>query len=75
MHIIKVPTEAFNKRSPCRYKYYVISNAVTEFMKTPYEFIYGNTKYGNLIDRLLVLNKRYINKTGKWLNSVYNTTL
>ena len=42
-------------------------------MKSPYEFIYGKTRDGKPIDRLLVLNQRYINETGEWVNSVYNT--
>ena len=72
VHIVNVPTEAFNKRPPCRYKYCVFSDAVTEFMKSPFEFIYGNARDGNPIDRLLLLNTQYINKTGKELTSVYN---
>ena len=63
VHIVNVPTEAFNKRSPCRYKYCVISDGVKEFMRSPFEFIYCNT--GLIIDRLLVLNAQYINKEGR----------
>ena len=72
VHIVNVPTDAFNKRPVCRYKYCVFSDAVKEFMKSPYEFIYGNARDKKPIDRLLLLNTQYINKAGKELTSVYN---
>ena len=75
VHIVKVPTEAFNKRPLCHYKYCVFSDAVKEFMKSPFEFIYSNTsRDGNVIDRLLLLNMQYISKEGKELTSVYKMT-
>ena len=75
VHIVKVPDEAFNERSPCHYKYCVFSDAVKEFMRSSFEYIPGNTRDGRIINRLLVLNAQYINKAGKWLHSVYNFEL
>ena len=75
VHIVNVPTEAFNKRPVCHYKYCVFSDAVEEeFICSPFEFIYGNSRDGSIINRLLLLHTQYINKTGKGLTSVYNMT-
>ena len=65
MHTVEIPTGAY--RSPyCQYKYCVISDAVKEFMISPYEFIMGNTtRPGGIIDRLLSLNTNFIKKGGK----------
>ena len=59
MHIVEVPMEACKKGSPCRYKYCVISEAVNEFMISPFELISGTTKDGRtmIINRSLVLNE------------------
>ena len=74
VHIVNVPTEAFNKRTPCHYKYCVFSDAVEEFMYSPFEFIYASTRDGRIVDRLLLLHTQNINKAGKGLTSVYNMT-
>ena len=66
MHIVEIPTDAYNKHSPCRYKYSVFSDAVREkIMKTSFEFISGITKDGKIIDRLLVLDGQYVKKESK----------
>ena len=65
MLTVEVPTAAC--RYPyCQYKYCVISDAVKEFMISPYEFIMGyTTKPDHIINRLLSLNTQCIKKGGK----------
>ena len=64
MYTVEVPTDAY--RYPyCQYKYCVISDAVKEFMISPFEFIMGNTKDGSIINRSLSLNTQFNRKGSK----------
>ena len=65
VYTVEVPTDAYNRYSPSRYLYCVYSDAVNEFMKSPFEFIPGNSKDGKSISRLLLLDARPVIKGSK----------
>ena len=61
VHTVEVPTVAC-KYPFCLYKYCVYSDAVKEFMKSPFEFITGNTRSGGIINRSLSLDVQFIQR-------------
>ena len=57
VYTVPVPVSMV-KYGYCQYKYCVLSKPVEEFMKSPYEFIYGHdwSRTAKIINRLLKLS-------------------